>query len=65
MLKRHKMNITYITYMLAIVCFGMFEMVVTSGQFSMTMLWILFYFAGANSKMCSLKRKNGGKESNE
>lgn len=33
-------------YLLAIVCFGLLEMVVTSGQITVVIMWIMLYFVG-------------------
>lgn len=41
---------TCVAYLLAIVCFGMLEMVVTPGQITVPLMWIMFYFVGEGSK---------------
>lgn len=33
-------------YLLAIACFGMLEMVVTPGQITVVIMWVMFYFVG-------------------
>lgn len=37
-----------ISYLIAISCFGILEMVVTPGQITLPLMWIIFYFVGMN-----------------
>lgn len=61
LVRRHTLHdIICIMFLLAILCFGMFEMVVTSGQITMTLMWILFYFAGEENLIRNKKALYGG-----
>ena len=33
-------------FLIAILCFGLLEMVLTSGQITVALIWIMFYFVG-------------------
>lgn len=47
-----------VAYLLAIVCFGMLEMVVTPGQITVPIMWIMLYFAGLESYSKSCRGEN-------
>ncbi|MBQ8041396.1 MAG: hypothetical protein IJ274_16275 [Lachnospiraceae bacterium] len=55
MKRRRTEDVIAAIMLIAIICFGMFEMVVESGQITLTLLWILFCLAGENSFV--LKKK--------
>ena len=37
-------------FLIAVLCFGLLEMVLTPGQITVVLMWIMFYFAGLESK---------------
>ncbi len=47
-----------VAYLLAIACFGMLEMVVTPGQITVPIMWIMLYFAGLESYSKSCRGEN-------
>lgn len=47
-----------VAYLLAIACFGMLEMVVTPGQITVPLMWIMLYFAGLESYSKSCRGEN-------
>lgn len=54
---RHKFeNIIILVFMLALLCFGMFEQLTLMGQFGVALIWILFNFAGDDSKSLQDKK---------
>lgn len=50
-----KGNWTCIVFLLAILCFGMAEMVLVSGQITVTLMAIMFYFTGRDGYTLKLK----------
>lgn len=51
-----KGNWTCIVFLLAILCFGMAEMVLVSGQITVTLMAIIFYFTGRDGYTLNFKR---------
>lgn len=51
-----KGNWTCIVFLLAILCFGMAEMVLVSGQITVTLMAIMFYFTGRDGYTLNFKR---------
>ncbi len=48
--KKNKYAFVWVTFLIAIFCYGMAEMAVVSGQITIVLVYIFFYFAGENSK---------------
>lgn len=57
-----KGNWTCIVFLLAILCFGMVEMVLVSGQITVTLMAIMFYFTGRDGYTLKLKSSEVAEE---
>lgn len=57
-----KGNWTCIVFLLAILCFGMAEMVLVSGQITVTLMAIMFYFTGRDGYTLTLKSSEAAEE---
>ena len=57
-----KGNWTCIVFLLAILCFGMVEMVLVSGQITVTLMAIMFYFTGRDGYTLKLKSSDTERE---
>lgn len=57
-----KGNWTCIVFLLAILCFGMAEMVLVSGQITVTLMAIIFYFTGRDGYTLTLKSREVAEE---
>lgn len=57
-----KGNWTCIVFLLAILCFGMAEMVLVSGQITVTLMAIMFYFTGRDGYTLKLKSSEAAEE---
>lgn len=44
-------------FLIAIMCFGLLEMVITPGQITAVLMWIMFYFVGENSCLKNVECK--------
>lgn len=57
-----KGNWTCIVFLLAILCFGMAEMVLVSGQITVTLMAVMFYFTGRDGYTLKLKSSEEAEE---
>ena len=57
-----KGNWTCIVFLLAILCFGMAEMVLVSGQITVTLMAVIFYFTGRDGYTLTLKSREVAEE---
>lgn len=57
-----KGNWTCIVFLLAILCFGMVEMVLVSGQITVTLMAVMFYFTGRDGYTLKLKSNEAAEE---
>ncbi|MBE5851338.1 MAG: hypothetical protein E7299_00045 [Lachnospiraceae bacterium] len=49
--RRKPENVVIVTFMVGLLCFGMFEQLTMMGQFGVALIWIFFYFVGEDSKI--------------
>ena len=57
-----KGNWTCIVFLLAVLCFGMAEMVLVSGQITVTLMAVMFYFTGRDGYTLTLKSSEAAEE---